>query len=172
MEPQALWQVSSPGVTVYHGASDTEVMAPVTGTTAGGLRIVAGLGARIITFPLPSQTSKPLEGLGGRDYVVADWREPAWALFTEVRVSGRVFRQEEALRTPVLRERGGYYCCEARELGIMSFGKSREAALDSFREDFSVLWDVIARSADESLTRDAIAVKRALHRIVDTVDAE
>ncbi len=59
--------------------------------------------------------------------------------------------------------------CESESLGILAFGQSREEAIYSFLQDFSALWDGVAQIPDESLTADALDVKRAFLRIVKDV---
>jgi hypothetical protein len=93
------------------------------------------------------------------------------ASLPEVRTSGKVFRLNTPIRVSVAVE-GGYYQCESRPLGILSFGQTHQEAIRSFCEDFSMLWDVIAQSSDSSLMPDAIEVKRRLLVLVNSVVPE
>jgi hypothetical protein len=84
--------------------------------------------------------------------------------------NGRTFD----LNTPiefVLANEGGTWSCEASKFSILAFGETMEKAVYSFCEDFSVLWDLIAQSADDQLAPDAINVKSALIRTVKSVTA-
>jgi hypothetical protein len=89
----------------------------------------------------------------------------------EVRSQGRRFRLNQPVRIAVTNSADGW-CYESKPLAILAFGRSKQQAQDSFAEDFAVLWDAIAQTPDESLTGDAIAVKRAFHEIVESVSAE
>ncbi len=82
-----------------------------------------------------------------------------------------VFRLNEPILVSLSYEDGLWYC-ESKELSILSFGKSEEEALESFREDFSMMWEVVAQSADESLTPSAQRVKRAMRHAIDVVEVE
>ena len=55
----------------------------------------------------------------------------------------------------------GLWIYGAPPLGIEAFGTSMRRAEASFFEDFAVLYREIAQEADERLTPEAIAVKRA-----------
>jgi hypothetical protein len=68
--------------------------------------------------------------------------------------------------TPRLYIEDSTWYCESESLGILAFGHSSEEAIHSFVQDFSALWDAIAQAPDDSLTADALDVKRAFHRIV------
>jgi len=92
-------------------------------------------------------------------------------ILREVRVFGAVFRLNEPIQIAVFYE-DGIWSCESRALSILAFGSSQQEALDSFREDFSAMWDIIGQSPDDSLTPGALEVKRTIHRIVRAVDVE
>jgi hypothetical protein len=85
--------------------------------------------------------------------------------FEEIVVPGRRFILKQPLSPHVYRENSIWYC-EAQSLGILAFGHSSEEAVHSFLQDFSVVWDAIALAPDDSLTADAIDVKRAFRQIV------
>src|ERR1700722_16664286 len=97
--------------------------------------------------------------------------EPATEALKKIRSQGRIFVLNQPLQIEVSRFVDGW-CYESKPFAILAFGRSRREALDSFTEDFSVLWDVTAQAPDESLTIDAIAVKRAFQRLVRAVTAE
>jgi len=65
----------------------------------------------------------------------------------------------------------GLVVIKSAELGIESFAETKEAALSSFYEDFSVLYDHLASEDDRLLTVQAQSVKRAFHDIVVSVVA-
>jgi len=102
----------------------------------------------------------------------ATWYPSEEVAFVEVRALGRVFDLKNRVPVTIWCEGGDAWWCESKELRILAFGHSRSAALASFREDFAVLWEAIAQSADETLTSDAIQAKRAFHRIVRSVEVE
>jgi hypothetical protein len=81
---------------------------------------------------------------------------------------GTTFRLRTPLRVTLARE-GGAWSCEAQEISVLSFGASRESALESFSEDFLTMWEVIGRSPDERLTPGALRVKQRLHDLVESV---
>ena len=92
-------------------------------------------------------------------------------LLPEVRSQGRRFQLNRPVRIEVTNSVDGW-CYESKPLAILAFGKSKQQAQDSFTEDFAVLWDAIAQARDESLTGDAISVKRAFLELVGTVAKE
>jgi len=89
----------------------------------------------------------------------------------EIRSQGRLFRLNRPLQIKMTNFGSGW-CYESKLLAILAFGRSKQEVLDSFMEDFSVLWDAIAQAPDESLTIDAIAVKHAFQQLVRAVTAE
>ncbi len=89
----------------------------------------------------------------------------------EIRTQGRTFHLNQPIEIEVSRFGGGW-CYESKPFAILAFGKSTQEVLDSFTEDFSVLWGAIAQAPDESLTMDAIAVKHAFQQFVRTVTTE
>lgn len=88
--------------------------------------------------------------------------------FNEISLPERQFILSQYL-TPRLYCEDSIWYCESESLGILAFGQSREKAIYSFRQDFSALWDGVAQVPDESLTADALDVKRAFLRIVKHV---
>jgi hypothetical protein len=93
------------------------------------------------------------------------------AAIPEVRTAGKVFHLNKPISVSVTVE-NGYYQCESKPLGILSFGQTHQEAIRSFLEDFSMLWDVIAQSPDNGLTPDAIELKRRLLALVNVVIPE
>jgi hypothetical protein len=92
-------------------------------------------------------------------------------ILDEIRSQGHIFLLNQPLQIEVSRFAGGW-CYESELLAILAFGRSKQEVLDSFTEDFSVLWDTIAQVSDESLTTDALAVKHAFQALVRAVSAE
>jgi len=87
----------------------------------------------------------------------------------EFTTAASCFHLKHPLRVNVTRE-GDTWVCESPELSILSFGRSLQEALMSLYSDFAMLWDVIARSPDESPTREAQLVKSRLLALVESVD--
>lgn len=61
---------------------------------------------------------------------------------------------------------------EYEPLAIRTFGLTRGEVLDDFRETFAFLWDDYASASDDTLTDDAIALKRRLLDLVQEVVAQ
>jgi len=89
----------------------------------------------------------------------------------EIRHRAKIFRLKDAIAVPHFCEDALYYC-EYKPLSILSFGRSLDAAIRSFHEDFAMMWDVIARAHDKSLSPEARKVKSNLKALVDTVVSE
>jgi len=89
----------------------------------------------------------------------------------EIRSQGRIFHLIQPLIIAVSRFGGGW-CYESKPFAILAFGASKHDALDSFTEDFLVLWDAIAQAPEESLTEDAIPVKHAFQQLVRAITSE
>jgi hypothetical protein len=92
-----------------------------------------------------------------------------WPL-THVEYGRRVFE----LRHPVhvflsLDFDNGAWVCENKSLSILAFGSNIRQAIDSFSEDFEMMWDVIAQSPDDSLTIEAQKVKQEMLSVVNRV---
>ena|SRR5437773_11126468 len=58
---------------------------------------------------------------------------------------------------------------ESQDFGIIAYGATRDAALRSFSEDFSALYDHLARETNDNLTPDAIRIKQAFSETVESV---
>jgi len=89
----------------------------------------------------------------------------------EIVYAGRRFRLKRRLWIKVASEDGVWYA-ENPTLGIIAYGDSVADALDSFQEDFSVLWEEIAQAEDHELTVEARRVKAFLREIVEAVEAQ
>jgi hypothetical protein len=55
-------------------------------------------------------------------------------------------------------------------LGIVASGTNRAEAMQSFAQEFSVIWHEIALENDENLTPDAIELKRKLFSLVESAE--
>ena len=89
----------------------------------------------------------------------------------EIRHGGKVFRLTNAIAISHFCQEALYYC-EYKPLSIVAFGRTLDAAIKSFNEDFAMMWDVIAHSPDKSLSPEAKKVKSHLKALVDTVVSE
>jgi hypothetical protein len=101
----------------------------------------------------------------GDEAMFATEKDLGALLLSEIRSQDRLFRLNQPLRIEVSSFLGGW-SYESKPLSILAFGRSRQEALASFMEDFSVLWDAIAQAPDEALTVEAIAVKYAFRQLV------
>lgn len=80
----------------------------------------------------------------------------------------RVFELNNPISV-ALYEEDGLWNCEYEACAILSVGNVSVEAVRSFCEDFSVLWDEIAQSPDDSLTNEARRVKACLLSVVKSV---
>lgn len=94
--------------------------------------------------------------------------EPGFQILNEIEVGGRLFRLRQPVDVTVSVE-DGLWINETKALSIVAVGDTKDEALRSFRDDFSILWDQIASAPDDSLTGDAIGVKRVLSDMVESV---
>jgi len=94
--------------------------------------------------------------------------EPGFRIIDHISFGGRRFNLREPMHVTVSMDHG-LWEYHADEFGIESFGPSKDAAEASFFEDFSVVYDQIAQESDERLTSEAIALKRALLGLVESV---
>jgi len=62
----------------------------------------------------------------------------------------------------------GLFIATHDQLEIHAFGSSREEAMEAFAQEFTVLWQEIAKEADDNLTPDALLLKRKLRSLVDS----
>jgi hypothetical protein len=97
--------------------------------------------------------------------------QPTHAVLLQVQYSGRIFRLNEPIYLVRYAE-NGYIYLESKLLSIIGYGRSERDAVNSFCEDFVVLWEAIAQSADASLTPEARGVKRKMLNVVNTVVPE
>jgi len=89
----------------------------------------------------------------------------------ELRFDGTVFELIPPVELTLYREDGGW-TCELSKFSIVAFGKTPEEAVRSFSEDLSVLWDEIAQAPDDTLSKEAVQVKRSLVSAVKSVTVE
>jgi hypothetical protein len=97
--------------------------------------------------------------------------QPTFAVLLEVQHHDRIFR----LNTPIYLTRyaeNGYIFLESKVLSIIAYGRSEQEAVESFREDFSALWDTIAQCPDGSLTPQAKQIKDKMIEQVNAVVSE
>ncbi|MGA2722172.1 MAG: hypothetical protein ABSG79_07125 [Bryobacteraceae bacterium] len=93
--------------------------------------------------------------------------EPGFQILHEIETGGQVFRLSRPIDVHVSIE-DGLWINQSHDLSILAAGESKAEALRSFCEDFAVLWEQIATAPDDSLTPDAIKVKAAFHRSVES----
>lgn len=93
--------------------------------------------------------------------------EPGFQILHEIESGGQVFRLREPVDVHVWIE-DGLWINQSNDLSILAAGLSKGVALRSFCEDFAVLWERIASAPDNHLTPDAIKVKQAFHRTVES----
>ncbi len=82
---------------------------------------------------------------------------------------GRFFRFKTPLEV-VEGRHGRYYTHEAEALGLLSHGATRQESWDSFIALFESDWDQIAMARDSKIDKAAVPLKRALLRLVESVD--
>jgi hypothetical protein len=68
----------------------------------------------------------------------------------------------------VTKERG-YIVIEYEPLGIEVYAKTREEAIDSFNEEFAMLYRMYLLEQDQKLTQDALLIKKRLDDLIDGV---
>lgn len=135
-----------------------------------GVGALYGLGA-MPSYQLLTSFSPTLSSVSTFDFGSTAPSPRSTLFFSEIRSQGRVFHLNPLLQIDSS-NLDGYWCYESKPLSLCAFGTSRQEALDSFMEDFSVLWDAIAQAPDESLTGDAIAVKHTFQKLVGAVTPE
>jgi hypothetical protein len=87
----------------------------------------------------------------------------------EICHSGRIFKLNFPVSIELSEsEEGGGWEVKNEELASLTFGPTREEAVDSFCEDFAFLWDEIANVPDEELEPDALRAKAFLRSLVQT----
>jgi hypothetical protein len=97
--------------------------------------------------------------------------QPTHAVLLQVEYNGRIFRLNEPIYLTRYAE-NGYIYLESKRLSIIAHGTSPLDAVNSFQQDFSMLWDAIAECHDESLTPEATKVKAEFRRVVNAVASE
>jgi hypothetical protein len=89
----------------------------------------------------------------------------------EIHESKRIFRLNQPIYVNRFTDNGLIYF-ESKALSILAYGRSENEAVESFYGDFGATWDLIAQVSDNSLTPDAIEVKREFLRVVNNVVPE
>jgi hypothetical protein len=89
----------------------------------------------------------------------------------DIKFADTIFRLNAPISVTIYEEDATWYC-ENQDFSSLTFGSTAQEAVQSFCEDFSVLWDEVAQSPDETLNSDAQRVKQALRSAVKTVDRE
>ena len=64
---------------------------------------------------------------------------------------------------------GEFFTISYEPLGIEIFERSLEDALESFNEEFAMLWKLFAQENDKNLSGDAILLKQTLLNFVSEV---
>ena len=80
----------------------------------------------------------------------------------------RVFTLRRPIEYEVSYEEG-VWIYESRDLGLVSYDRTKAKAEENFNEDFAALWDRIALADDSKLTRRAVELKRRLNELVVNV---
>lgn len=62
-----------------------------------------------------------------------------------------------------------YYVIEYGPLNLFVYGKTREEAIEGFREEIAMLWHAYAMENDDNLTRDAIELKQKILKLIEGV---
>lgn len=86
----------------------------------------------------------------------------------EIRFDQTVFHLASPLYVDLYEEEGAWYCAAEGDY-ISARGATREEAVQSFCEDFAVLWRAIAELPDEELAQDARKMKAFLRGIVKEI---
>ena len=86
----------------------------------------------------------------------------------EIKFDGTVFDLNSPIQVALYRQ-DGLWNCEYEACGVLATGDTPEEAVRSFYEDFTVLWDEIAMSPDDSLTNEALQLKRCVQSVVKSV---
>ena len=95
---------------------------------------------------------------------------PSTIFFDSISDGGRHFILNSPLPARVSQE-DGLYIVESAALPIIAYGDTVKQASDAFEEHFGYLWDSISDQPDDSLTLDALDVKRAQRNLVSGVAA-
>ncbi len=93
------------------------------------------------------------------------------ASMREIRYAGRRFRLKRRLWVRLDHENDVWYA-ENPAFGIIAYGDSIQEALNSFQEDFAVLWEEIAQAPNEELSAEARRVKESFREIVEAVEGQ
>ena len=97
--------------------------------------------------------------------------ETPWTIFFDSISDGaRRFLLNSSLPARVSQD-DGLYIVESASLPIIAYGDTVKQASDAFEEHFGYLWDSISDQPDDTLTLDALDVKRAQRNLVSGVAA-
>jgi hypothetical protein len=86
-----------------------------------------------------------------------------------IRYGAEVFRLREPIDLQVKSRRGRFTVAYA-PLEIEGYGDDEMEALDSFADQFGSTWHSIALEAEGRLTRDALAIKKRMLKLVARVE--
>jgi len=89
--------------------------------------------------------------------------------FDDVKFERNVFRLRSPLELTLENVKGGWTCQES-SLPLFGFGVTDVAAVISVFEDFSVLWGEIVQAPDDSLSGDALELKKLMLSLVKSIE--
>jgi hypothetical protein len=89
-------------------------------------------------------------------------------IIEKIEVNNKIFVLSQEIVCPVTREED-YIIIEYEPLGIESYAKTRDAAINSFNEEFAILYRVYLLEENENLTQDALKIKERLYELIDGV---
>lgn len=89
--------------------------------------------------------------------------------FDDVKFERNVFRLRSPLELTLAKVKGGWTCQES-SLSLFGFGVTHVASVISVFEDFSVLWSEIAQAPDDTLSGDAVELKKLMLSLVQSVE--
>jgi len=84
---------------------------------------------------------------------------------SEISYGNRKLLLSYEIACPVIKEEG-YYIVQYEPLGIQAYAKSREEAINEFKEEFMMIWDIYGNESDDNLTQDAIQLKKRIKGLV------
>lgn len=87
----------------------------------------------------------------------------------KINVQGKSFHLAHPIAC-VIEKQDDLLFCEDSLFGIIAYGDTREEVMREFSNEFSALWDVIAKEEDSLLTEDARLLKRRLIELVRKVE--
>jgi hypothetical protein len=87
----------------------------------------------------------------------------------QIRYGAEVFRLREPIDLEVRSGRGRFTVAYA-PLELEGYGDDEKQALDSFAEQFGSTWHSVALEGDGGLTRDALAIKKRMLKLVASAE--